>query len=37
MNINSSKVLKELNAYIDQAWGVERFAGEKTLNKVLTF
>ena len=29
MNVNSSKVLKELDAYIDQAWGNEKFVGEK--------
>jgi hypothetical protein len=29
MLIKNSKVLKELNAYIDQAWGKEKFPGEK--------
>ena len=26
---NNSKVLRELNAYIDQANGIEKFSGEK--------
>ena len=29
MDIKTSKVIKELDAYIDQARGIENFSGEK--------
>ncbi len=29
MNSETSKVIKELNALIEQAWGIEKFPGEK--------
>ncbi len=29
MDAKNSKVLEELDAYINQAWGIEKFVGEK--------